>query len=272
MIHVHTEEQIMLDISLTGRPGINQFTAKRSRRPVFRRQREISVQLTTESRDWMWLQPQNWKTLAPWKKSYVKPRQCIKKQRHYPANKGLYTQSCGFSSSHVCMWEVDQKEGCVPKNWCFWIVVLEKTLVSPLDSKKIKPVNSKGNKCWIFIGRTGPEAEAPILWPPDVKSQLTGKDPDAGKDWRQEEKRVTEDEMAGWHHWLNGHEFEQTQGDNEGQGSLECCSSWGCKESDTTYRPNNNNHRSLSISIKNPTKNHLHDELKNFSFLNKKFF
>ena len=150
MIHVHTEEQIMSDISLTGRPGINQFTAKWSRRPVFRRQREISVQLTTEARDWMWLQPQNWKTPAPWKKSYIKPRQYIKKQRHYSANKGLYSQSCSFSSSHVCMWELDQKEGWVPKNWCSWTVVLKKTLGSPFDSKKIKPVNPKGNQHWIF--------------------------------------------------------------------------------------------------------------------------
>ena len=200
MIHVHTEEQIMLDISLTGRPGINQFTAKRSRRPVFRRQREISVQLTTESRDWMWLQPQNWKTLAPWKKSYVKPRQCIKKQRHYPANKGLYTQSCGFSSSHVCMWEVDHKGGWALKNWCFWPVVLEKTLES------IKPVNPKGNQSWMFIGRTDVEAETPALWPPDVKNWLVWKDPDARKDWRREEKGTTD--MVGWHHRLSGHEFE----------------------------------------------------------------
>ena len=209
--------------------------------------------------------------LAPWKKSYVKPRQCIKKQRHHSANKGLHGQSCGFSSSHVCMWELDQKESWVPKNWCFWTVVLEKTLESPLDSKKIKSVNSKGNQPWIFIGRTGAEIEAPILWPPDMKSRLIGKDPDAGKDWQQEEKGVTEDERVGWHHWLNGHEFEQTQGDNEGQGSPECCSSWGCRESHTTYRPNNNNHRSLSISVKSPIKNYLRDELKKLLLLKKNF-
>ena len=122
---------------------------------------------------------------------------------------------------------------------CFWTVVLEKTLESPLDCKEIKPVNPKGNQSWIFIGRT--DAEAPILWPPDVKSQLIGKGPDARKDWRQEEKGMTEDEMVGWNHWLNGHEFKQTPGDSAGQGSLECCSPWGCKESDTTEQLNNNN-------------------------------
>jgi len=116
----------------------------------------------------------------------------------------------------------------------FEFVVLEKTLESPLDCKEIKPVNAKGNQPWIFIGKIDGETETPILWLPDGKSQLTGKDPDAGKDWGQEEKGLTEDEMVGWHHWLNGHEFEQTPGDSEGQGSLACCSSRGCKESDTT--------------------------------------
>ena len=130
-----------------------------------------------------------------------------------------------FSSSHVCMWELDHKDGWVPKNWCFLIVVLEKTLESPLDCKEIKPVNPKGNQPWIFIGRT--DAEAPILWSPDSKNQLIGKDPDAGKDWRQKEKGAAEDEMVGWHHRLSGHEFEQTLGDSEGQGSLACCSPWG---------------------------------------------
>ena len=135
------------------------------------------------------------------------------------------------------MWELDYKESWA-QNWCFWTVVLEKTLESPLDSKEIQPVQLKGNQSWIFIGRTDAKAEALTLWPPDVKSQLTGKDPDAGKDWGKEEKGVTEDEMVGWHHWLNGHEFEQTQGDSEGQGSLTCCSLWGYKESDTTERLN----------------------------------
>ena len=119
------------------------------------------------------------------------------------------------------------------KNWCFWSVVLEKTLESPLDCKEIKPVNPKGNQSWIFIGRTDAEAETPILWLPDAKNWFIGKDPDAGKDWKQE-KGMTEDEMVGWHHWLNGHEFEQALGVGDGQGSLACCSPWGCKESDTT--------------------------------------
>ena len=124
--------------------------------------------------------------------------------------------------SYVWMWEVDHKEGWVPKNGCFWIVVLENTLESRMDSKEIKPVNPKGNQLWILIGRT--DAEAPILWPPDANCWLTGKNPDAGKDWGQGEKWATEDEMVGWHHWLNGHEFEQTLRDSEGQGRLACCS------------------------------------------------
>ena len=119
-----------------------------------------------------------------------KPRQCIKKQRHHFADKGPYSQSYCFSNSHVQMWELDHEEGWMPNNWCFWIVVLEKTLESPLDCKEIKPVNPEGNQLWILIGSTDAEAEAPILWVPDAKSWLTGKDPDAGKDWRQEEKRV----------------------------------------------------------------------------------
>ena len=129
--------------------------------------------------------------------SYDQPRQHIKRQRHYFANKGPSSHSYGFSSSHVWMWESDYKESWAPKNWCFWSVVLEKTLESPLDCK-IKTVNPKGNQSWIVIGRTDSEAETPILWPPDTKSQFTGKDPDAGKDWRQE-KGTTEDEMVGWH-------------------------------------------------------------------------
>ena len=126
------------------------------------------------------------------------------------------------------MWET-VKEGWAPKNPCFWTVVLEKTPESPLDCRGIKPVHPKGSQPWIFIGRTAAESEAPVLWPPDAKSWLIGIDPDAGKDWRQEEKGATEDEMVGWHHWLNGHEFEQTLGDSEGQGSLACCHSWGRK-------------------------------------------
>ena len=136
--------------------------------------------------------------LAPWRRSYDKPRQCIKKQRHHFAEKSLYSQSYGFSSNHVWMWELDHKEGWAPRNWCFWTVVLEKTLEAPLDRKKIKPVNPKGNQPWIFTGRTNAEAEAPLLWPPDIKRWLTRKDPDAGKDDRQKEKwgqRLT---------WLDG--------------------------------------------------------------------
>ena len=120
---------------------------------------------------------------------------------------GSYSQSYGFSSSHVWIWELDHKEGWMPNNWCFQTVVLEKTRESPLDIKEIKPVNTKGNQPWIFIGRTDAKAEAPILWPPDVKSQLIGKDPDARKDWGQGEKGTTEDKMVGWHHQFNGHEF-----------------------------------------------------------------
>ena len=141
-----------------------------------------------------------------------------------------YSQRSGFSSSHVQMWELGHKEGKVPNNHCFWIVVLEKTLEGPLDFKEIKPVNPKGNQPGVFIGRTDAESKAPILCPPDAKCWLFGKDPDAGKDWRQKEKGMIEDEMVGWHHQLNGHEFEQTVGDSEGQGSLVCCSSWGHKE------------------------------------------
>ena len=138
------------------------------------------------------------------------------------------------------MWELDNKKGWVPKNWCLWTVVLEKTLESPLNNREIKLVNPKGNQPWIFIGSTDAEAESPILWPPDVKSQLIGKDPDARKDRRQEEEGTTEDEMVRWHHQLNGHQFEQTPGDGEGQRSLVCCSPWGHKESDMTEWLNNN--------------------------------
>ena len=146
--------------------------------------------------------------VAPWKKSYDKPRQHIKKQRHYFANKVPSNQSFGFSNSNIWMWQLDCEESWALKNWCFWTVVLEKTLESPLDCKEIKPVHPKGDQFWIFIGRTDVEAESPILWAPDVKNWLIGKDPDAGKDWRLEEKGTAEDEMVGWHHWLNGHEFE----------------------------------------------------------------
>ena len=132
----------------------------------------------------------------------------ILKSRHYFANKGPSSQSYGLSNSRVWMWKLDYKESWAPKNWCFWTVVSEKTLESPLDSKEIQPVHPKGNQSWLFIGRTDAEAETPILWPPDAKNWLIWKAPDAGKDWRREEKVTTEDEMVGWYHWLNGHVFE----------------------------------------------------------------
>ena len=135
-------------------------------------------------------------------------------------------------------WELDYKDSWELKNWCFWTVVLVKTPESPLDCKEIQPVHPKGNQPWIFIGRTDAEAETPILWPPDAKNWLIWKDADAGKDWGWEEKGTTENEMVGWHHWLDGHEFEQTPGPGEGQGNLSCCSPWGRKESDMTEQPN----------------------------------
>ena len=159
--------------------------------------------------------------------------QFMKRQGCNFADKCPYSQSYGFSSSHVRTWEFDHKEGWALKNSCFPTVVLEKTLESPLDFKEIKIVNSKRNQPWIFIGRTDAEAEVPKLWPLDEKNWLIGKDPDARKDWRQE-KGAAEDEMVGCPHWLNGHEFGQTPGDGGGQVSLVCCSPWGRKESDTT--------------------------------------
>ena len=149
-----------------------------------------------------------WKTLTPWKESYDQPRQHIKKQRHYFVNKGSSSQGYGFSNSHVWMWEFGYKESWALKNWCFWTVVLEKTLESPLDCKEIQAVHPKGDQSWVFVGRTDVEAGTPILWPPDAKIWLIWKDPDAGKDWGQEEKGMIEEEMVGWHHRLNGHEFE----------------------------------------------------------------
>ena len=176
--------------------------------------------------------------LAPWKKSHDLPRQHIKKQRHYLANNDPSSQSYGFP---VVMYGCESwttKKSWVPKNWCFWTLVLEKTLECPLNYKEIKQINPKGNQSWMFIGRTDAEAEAPILCPPDTKNRLNGKDSDAGKDWRQEEKGTTEDEMVGWHHRLNGHEFKQALGVGDGQGSLACCSPWGHKELDMTERQN----------------------------------
>ena len=172
--------------------------------------------------------------LTPWKESYDQPRYHIEKQRHYFVNKGPSNQGYGFSSGHVWIWELDYKESWVPKNWCFWTVVLEKSLASPLDCKEIQSVHPKGDESWVFIWET--DVETPILWPPDVKSWLIWKDPDVGKYWGQEEKGMTEDEIVGWHHQLNGHGFGWTPGVGDEQGGLACCGSWGCKESDITER------------------------------------
>ena len=150
------------------------------------------------------------------------------------ANKGPSSQGYGFSCGHVWMWELDCEEGWAPKNWCFWTVVLEKTVESPLDCKEIQSVHSERDQPWDFFGRNDAKAETPILWPPHVKSWLIGKDSDAGRDWGQEEKGTTEDETAGWHHWLDGRESQWTPGVGDGQGGLACCDSWGRKESDTT--------------------------------------
>ena len=158
----------------------------------------------------------------------------IFKSRDIICNKGPSSQGFGFSSGHVWMWELDCEESWALKNWCFWTVVLEKTLESPLNCKEIQPVHSEGDQPWDFFGRTDAKTETPVLWLPHVKSWLIGKDSDAGRDWGQEEKGTTEDEMAGWHHWLDGCESEWTPGVGDGQGGLVCCSSWGCKELDTT--------------------------------------
>ena len=156
--------------------------------------------------------------LAPWKESYDHPRQHNKKQRRYFANKGLSSKGHGFSSGHVWMWELDCEESWESKNWCFWTVVLEKTLESPLDCKEIQPVHSKGDQTWDFFGRNDAKAETPVLWPRHAKNWLIGKDSDAGRDWEQEEKGMTEDEMARWHHGLNGREFKWILGVGDGQG------------------------------------------------------
>ena len=158
----------------------------------------------------------------------------LKWQQRYFADKGPCSQSCGFSSSHVWIWELDHKESWAPKNWGFWTVVLEERLESPLDCKEIKPVNPKGNQSWIFIGRSNAEAEAPILWPPDVKSWFTGKDPDAGNDWGREEKRATKNEMVVWHHWLNEHESEQLREIVKDREAWSTAVLGGHKESDVT--------------------------------------
>ena len=152
----------------------------------------------------------------------------------YELPKGPSSQGYGFSADHVWMWELDCEESWALKNWCFWTVVLEKTLESPLDCKKIQPVHFEGDQPWDFFGRYDAKAETPVLWPPHAKSWLIGKDSDAGRNWGKERKRKTEDEMAGWHHWLDGLESEWILGVGDGQGGLACCDSWGHKESDTT--------------------------------------
>ena len=168
--------------------------------------------------------------LAPYKKRYGKPREYTKKQRHHFAYKGLYSQSYGFSSSHVQMWELDYKEGWVLKNWCFRTVMLKRLLRVPWPAKRsdqsiLKEINPEYSLEGLML-----KAESPILWPPDANSQLIGKDRDAGKDWRQKEKGATEDEIVGWHHQLNGHEFEQSLGYGEGRVSLACYSPGGRKQ------------------------------------------
>ena len=176
--------------------------------------------------------------LTPWKESYDQPRKHIKKQRLTLSTKVHLVKAMVFP---VVMYGCESwtiKKAWVPKNWCFWTVVLEKTLKSPLDYKEILPVPPKGDQSCLFTGRTDVEAETPILWPPGMKSWLIGKDPDAGKDWRQEKKGTTEDEMAGLHHRLNGHGFGWAPGVGDGQGGLACCSSWGHKESDMTEQLN----------------------------------
>jgi len=162
----------------------------------------------------------------------------LKNQRYYFVNKGPSSQDYGFSCGHVWMWELDCEESWALNNWCFWTVVLEKTLESPLDCKEIQHVHPKGDQSWVFIGKTDADAETPILCPPHAKSWLIGKDPDAGRDWGQEKKGKTEDEMAGWHQQLDAHEFGWTSGVGYGQGGLVCCDSWGRKESDMTERLN----------------------------------
>ena len=147
-----------------------------------------------------------------WKESFDQPRQHIKKQRYYFANRGPSSQGYGFSSGHVWMWELGYKESWALKNWCFWTMVLEKTPESPLYCKEIQPIHPKAYQSWVLIGGTDAEAEVPILWPPDGNSWLIGKDPDVGKDWGQEDKGMTEDEMVGWHHRLDGHGFGWTPG------------------------------------------------------------
>ena len=172
--------------------------------------------------------------LTPWKDSYDQLDSILKSKDITLPGKGPSSQGYGFSSGHLWMWEWDCEESWALKNWYFWTVVLEKTLESPLDCKKSQPVHSEGDKPWDFFGRNDAKAETPVLWPPHAKIWLIGKGSDAGRDWGQEEKGMTEDEMAGWHHRLNGRESKWTPGVGDGQGGLACCDSWGLRESDTT--------------------------------------
>ena len=188
-----------------------------------------SLQMVTAAmklKDTCSLEEKLWQTFT----AYDKPW----KQRHYFDDKVSSSQKHSFSSSHVWMWELDHKESWALKNWCFWTVVLEETLENPLDCKEIKPVSPKGNQSWIFIGKTNAEAQFPILWPPNSKNWLIGKNPDLGADGRQEDKGMREDEVVEWHYRLDGHEFEQTLTVGDGQGSLTCCSPQGHKEPDMT--------------------------------------
>ena len=176
--------------------------------------------------------------LVPWKKSYDQPRQHIKKQRHYSADKGLSSQIYVFSSSHMWMWELDHKKAEHWRNDVFELWCWRRLLRVPWTARRSNQSILEGLNPEYSLEGLMAEAETPILWPPDVKNWLVGKYPDAGKDWRQEEKGTTEDEMVRWHHWLYGHEFEQTLGVGDGQGSLACCSPWGHKKSDMPVRLN----------------------------------
>ena len=206
-----------------------------------------------------------WKTVRPWYwwwssqvRYYLLPIETLAIWTHLVVFRGgleSSSQGYGVSSGHVWMWESDCEESWAPENWCFWTVVLEKTLESPLDCKEIQSVHSEGDQPWVFFGGNDAKAEAPVLWPPHAKSWLIGKDSDAGRDWGQEEKGMTEDEMAGWHHWLNGHEFEWTPGVGDGQGGLVCCDSWGRKETwlndwtELNWESNSKNTDSVTLLI-----------------------
>ena len=187
--------------------------------------------------------------LAPWKKNYDQSRQHIKKQRHYFTNKGLSNQSHGFSSGHVWMWELDCEESWVQKSWCFWTVMLEKTLESPLDCKEIQPVHPKGDQFWVFIGRTDVEAETPNTFATWCEELTHLKRPWCWKRLKAGEEGDDRGWDVGWHHWFNGHKFEQNLGECEAQGSLACSSPWGCKESDATKRLNKTTNVYINMTI-----------------------